>query len=110
MSVEQTGFLALAPFPSGCSGSGTDAAPRMSSSLFQVEFALGNLLGNQNKILLGLEEIYWLFGSVSPGAHTDFPALQHHHRLAEELEGRRCSQQSSGDGQCEHCRVEEKLP
>lgn len=54
MSVEQTGFLALAPFPSGCSGSGTDAAPRMSSSLFQVVFALGNLLGNQNKILLGL--------------------------------------------------------
>lgn len=55
MSVGQTAFLALAPFPSGCSGSGTGAAaPRMSSSLFQVEFALGNLLGNQNKLLLGL--------------------------------------------------------
>lgn len=53
-SVEQTAFLALAPFPSGCSGSGTDAAPRMSSSLFQVGFALGNLPGNQNKLLLGL--------------------------------------------------------
>lgn len=51
MSVEQTALLALAPFPSGCSSSGTDVAQRMSSSLFQVEFALGNLPGNQNKLL-----------------------------------------------------------
>lgn len=54
MSAEQTAFLALAPFPSGCSSSGTSIAQRMSSSLFQVEFALGHLPGNQNKLLIGL--------------------------------------------------------
>lgn len=71
----------------------------MSSSLFQVELALGNLPGNQNKFLVSLERIYWLFASVSGEVHREL------HRIPAPTlpggeNGGSAYRQCCGDGLC----------